>query len=161
MGVRTIRLLGDAVLRQEARPVVDYGSALHRLLDDMAATMHKAEGIGLAANQIGILKRVVVADVGHGLIELINPAIISSSGDYTATERCLSVPGKRVWVNRYKQVTVRAQDRSGSLLHVEATDLLARCLQHEIDHLNGVLMIDRQVAPPMAVREGDDHHEHA
>ena len=113
------------------------------LLRDMADTMYKAEGVGLAAPQVGILRRVVVIDVGQGLIELVNPRIISTEGEQAGSEGCLSLPGRQGYVVRPKKVTVEAQDRNGKLFRITGEDLLARALCHEIDHLDGVLYIDK------------------
>lgn len=142
MSIRIIRVGNDPVLRQVAKPVQNINRAIEKLLDDMVETMHAAEGIGLAANQIGILKRLIVMDVGQGLVELINPEIISRSGSDKDTEGCLSLPGIRGKVDRSTHITVHALNRQGDLVVYEMHDLLARCAQHEIDHLNGVLFTD-------------------
>lgn len=143
MAIRTIVKHPDAVLREKAVTVTKFTPNLHKLLDDMADTMYDAEGVGLAAPQVGISKRVIVMDCGDGLIEMVNPEIIEHEGeqiDYP--EGCLSIPGLRGEVRRHKWVKLRAQDRDGNTFEMEAEDLLARCAQHEIDHLNGVLFID-------------------
>ena len=144
MAIRKIMVLGeDDVLRMHARRVDKFDKRLRTLLDDMADTMYKADGVGLAAPQVGILKRVVVIDVGDGLIELVNPEIISAEGKAEGPEGCLSVPGRRGMVERPERVTVAAQNRDGKPIQIEATELLAVCLCHEIDHLDGVLYVDK------------------
>ena len=140
---RKIIKIGDEVLRKNCKPMQKFDLRLWLLLRDMADTMYKAEGVGLAAPQVGILRRVVVVDVGDGLIELVNPEIISEEGEQAGSEGCLSVPGKRGYVRRPKKVTVRAQDRKGKFFELTGEDLLARCLCHEIDHLDGVLYTDK------------------
>ena len=143
--VRTILKLGDETLRKESKPMQKFDLRLWLLLRDMADTMRKAEGVGLAAPQVGILRRVVVIDVGdeHGLIELVNPEIIAAEGEQAGSEGCLSVPGRRGWVVRPNKVTVRAQDRKGKFFEITGEELLARALCHEIDHLNGVMYVDK------------------
>ena len=144
MAIRKIMVLGeDDVLRKRARRVDKFDKRLRTLLDDMADTMYKADGVGLAAPQVGILKRVVTIDVGDGLIELVNPEIISAEGKAEGPEGCLSVPGRRGMVERPERVTVAAQNRDGKPIQIEATELLAVCLCHEIDHLDGVLYVDK------------------
>ncbi len=117
---------------------------IHKLLDDMADTMYDAEGVGLAAPQIGILKRVIVMDVGdeHGLIELINPEIIEKDGEQFGPEGCLSIPGLRGDVRRAERVKVKGLNRNGEEIVIEGRELLARCIQHEVDHLDGILYTD-------------------
>ncbi|UJF35273.1 peptide deformylase [Paenibacillus hexagrammi] len=145
MAIKIIVKDPDPVLREKAVTVTKFNSNLHKLLDDMADTMYDAEGVGLAAPQIGILKRVVVMDCGDehgGLIEMVNPEVIASSGEQTGPEGCLSIPGLRGDVSRPMKVKAKAQDRNGNEIFVEGTELLARCIMHEIDHLNGVLFTD-------------------
>lgn len=145
MAIRLIVKDPDPVLREKALTVTKFNANLHKLLDDMAETMYDAPGVGLAAPQVGILKRVIVMDCGEehgGLIELVNPEIIASSGEQIGPEGCLSIPGLQGDVKRPMNVTVRAQDRHGHEIVVEGTELLARCIMHEIDHLNGVLFTD-------------------
>ncbi len=143
MAIRNIVTLGDDVLRKVCRTQMQFDEKLWTVLDDMKETMYKAEGVGLAAPQIGILRRYCVIDVGDGLIELINPVITEMSGKQTDNEGCLSLPGRSAEVTRPKKVTVRAQDRFGNNITVTGEDLKARALCHEIDHLDGVLYIDR------------------
>ncbi len=143
MAIRNIVTLGDDVLRKVCRTQMQFDEKLWTVLDDMKETMYKAEGVGLAAPQIGILRRYCVIDVGDGLVELINPVITEMSGKQTDSEGCLSLPGRSAEVTRPKKVTVRAQDRFGNNFTITGEDLKARALCHEIDHLDGVLYIDR------------------
>ncbi len=145
MALRNIRKLGDDILRKKCRPVEEIDDRILTLLDDMADTMYDANGVGLAAPQIGILKRIAVIDVGDGLIELINPEIISVSGSEIADEGCLSVPGKYGKVDRPTRVTVHATDRDGIEYEITGEDLLARALCHEIDHLDGTVFVDKVI----------------
>lgn len=150
MAIRQIRTNGDAVLRKPCRPVEVVDDHIRQLLDDMADTMaHAPNAGGLAANQVGVLKRLVVIDLGDGLIKLVNPEIIRASGQQVTPEGCLSFPG--VWgkVKRPARVTVRALDEWGKPFVVRGSGLLAKCLCHEIDHLDGVVFIDK------IIREGD------
>jgi peptide deformylase len=143
MAIRNIVKHPDPILREKSVKVTKFNANLHKLLDDMAETMYDADGVGLAAPQVGVLKRVIVMDCGDGLVEMVNPEIIDFRGeqmDYP--EGCLSIPGLRGDVRRHKWVKLKAQDRYGNPFEMEAEDLLARCAQHEIDHLNGVLFID-------------------
>lgn len=142
MAIRIIRKGEDPVLRQRAKEVTKFTPAIHKLLDDMAQTMEFAEGVGLAANQIGILKRLIVMDVGQGVIELVNPEIVEKNGSQYGSEGCLSLPGLTGKVDRASFVRVRAQDRNGEWFELEGTELLARCIQHEVDHLDGILFTD-------------------
>lgn len=134
--------IGDPILREQAIEVRRFNENLHQLLDGMRETLYKADGVGLAAPQVGVSKQVVIVDIGEGLIELINPKIIASEGLVEDVEGCLSVPGKSGMVKRAKKVTVTAQDRNGKEFTIEGEDLLARAFQHEIDHLKGVLYVD-------------------
>jgi peptide deformylase len=143
MAIRNIVTLGDDVLRKVCRTQLTFDERLWTVLDDMKETMIKAEGVGLAAPQIGMLRRYCIVDVGDGLIELINPVITEMSGSQTDAEGCLSLPGKSAEVTRPYKVTVRAQDRFGNNFTVTGEGLKARAFCHEIDHLDGVLYIDR------------------
>lgn len=143
MATRIIRKYGDEILRKKAKQVKVFNDNLSMLLDDMAETMKRAEGVGLAGPQVGILRKVVVIDVGEGLIELINPQIIATEGEQTGAEGCLSVPGILGEVTRPQKVKVRAQDRNGKFFEMEGEDLLARAFCHEIDHLEGILFVDK------------------
>ena len=143
MAIRNIVKIGDDVLRKKCRDVINFDGRLHYLLDDMKDTMREVQGVGLAAPQVGILKRVVVIDIGDGLLELINPEIIETSGEQLDDEGCLSVVGEAGAVRRPYRVKVRAFDRNGNLFEIEGEELLARAFCHEIDHLEGVLFVDK------------------
>lgn len=135
--------IGDDILRKRCRPVEEITPKTLRLLDDMAETMRAAQGVGLAAPQVGILRRIVVIEVEEGeLIELINPKIIAYAGEQDGTEGCLSVPNKWGMVKRPMHVTVRAINRRGEEFEVTGSELLARALCHELDHLDGKLYVD-------------------
>ena len=144
MAVREILKFGNETLRKISHPVQKFDLRLRLLLRDMADTMYEAEGVGLAAPQVGILRRVIVIDVqdDHGLIELINPVILSTEGEQAGPEGCLSKPGRQGYVVRPQKVTVRAQDRHGKFFEITGEGLLARAFCHEIDHLDGKLYID-------------------
>ncbi|WP_178022860.1 peptide deformylase [uncultured Paenibacillus sp.] len=144
MAIRIIVKEPDEVLHQVAKEVKKITPNIQKLLTDMADTMYDAEGVGLAAPQIGILKRVIVVDVGdeNGLIELVNPEIVSTEGEQFGPEGCLSIPGYRGDVRRAMTVTVKGLDRNGKEVTFTGSELLARAFQHEIDHLNGVLYTD-------------------
>ena len=143
MAIRTIRISTDEVLRKKCKPVKEITPNVITLLDDMADTMYEANGVGLAAPQVGILKRICIIDVGEGLIELINPEILETSGSQIDDEGCLSLPGKYAPVDRPNYVKVKATNRNGEEYIVEGEELLARALCHEIDHLDGILYIDK------------------
>ena len=139
-----IRKVGDEVLRKGCRPVEEITPRILTLLDDMTETMRAADGCGLAAPQVGILRRIVVIEVEEGkVIELINPKIIATAGEQEGPEGCLSVPGRQGIVKRPKHVTVRATNRHGEVFEMSGSDLLARAFCHELDHLDGKLYIDR------------------
>ena len=150
MAIRNVLTSEDPGLYKNCRPVTDFGNRLHTLLDDMADTLAKQNGVGLAAPQVGILRRAVIVletnvseEEDEYIIELINPEILESSGEQFGTEGCLSVPGRYGLVSRPMYVKVRAQDRNGEWFEVEGTGLTARCFCHEIDHLNGVVFTSR------------------
>lgn len=143
MAIRIIRKDEDPILRKQSRVVDSFDEKLHILLDDMAETMYDADGVGLAAPQIGILKRIIVIDVGDELIEVINPEIIDSKGEQKGVEGCLSLPNESGKVTRPQWVKVKGLNRYGKEIIIEGTDLLAVAFCHEIDHLNGILFIDR------------------
>jgi peptide deformylase len=155
-----IRTFGDPVLKTRAAPVENFDESLERLTEDMLATMREHDGVGLAANQVGRLKRVLVASVEEDDYVVVNPVLTDRSD---ATERCqegcLSIPGIQVEVERPTAVTVTGLDASGEPLRIEATDLLARVLQHEVDHLDGVLILDRtdRASRKAAMREWREH----
>ena len=136
----------NEALRKKSREVEVIDDRILTLLDDMAETMYDANGVGLAAPQVGVLKKVVVIDVGDGLIELINPVITYKKGEQIDAEGCLSVPGRSATVSRPEKVMVRALNRKGEEINIEGTGLLARALCHEIDHLSGTLYIDNAIA---------------
>lgn len=142
MAIRNIVKEGDDVLRKASRPVESFDEKLATLLDDMAQTMHNADGVGLAAPQVGILRRAVVIDIGEGVIELVNPVIVSAEGEQEGQEGCLSCPGEWGIVKRPNKVTVEAQDRHGKKIRVSGEELLARAMCHELDHLDGIIFKD-------------------
>ncbi|MGL4790257.1 MAG: peptide deformylase [Anaerotignaceae bacterium] len=143
MAKRNIRLSTEEILRKRCKEVKEITPSVLTLLEDMAETMYDAQGVGLAAPQVGILKRVVIIDIGEGLVELINPVIIEEKGSIVEDEGCLSIPGESAPVPRPEYVKVQAYNRSGQEIIVEGTDLMARALCHEIDHLEGILYIDK------------------
>ena len=145
MAIREIREKGDEILYKKCKAVVKFDEKLHILLDDMYETMQSRDGVGLAAPQVGILKRAVVIDVGDGKIELINPEIVEESGEQTGSEGCLSVPGVFGEVTRPNVVTVKAQDRDGKWFKITGKELFARAFCHEIEHLDGKLFLDRVI----------------
>ncbi len=142
MALRNIVTKEDSILRKKCREVEKFDDKLHTLLDDMAQTMYKADGVGLAGPQVGILRRVFVVDVGEGLYEMINPKIIAKKGKQTGNEGCLSCPHTFGDVTRPNYVKVEYFDRNGQKQTVEATELFARAICHENDHLDGTLFID-------------------
>ena len=139
MALRNIVKEGDDILNKKCRPVQKFDKKLAILLEDMAETMRNANGVGLAAPQVGILRRVVVIDIGEGLIELVNPKIIAFSGEQEGSEGCLSFPGQWGIVKRPNYVKVKAQDRNGEEFTIEGKELLARAFCHELDHLDGIV----------------------
>ena len=143
MAKRKIVKIGDPVLRAKCRPVEKFDARLHALIDDMIETMRDADGVGLAAPQVGILRRVVVIECTEGeVLELVNPKIVAFSGTQEEREGCLSIPGQAGITRRPMHVTVRAQDRNGDPVEFTGSDLLARAFCHELDHLDGKLYID-------------------
>lgn len=143
MAILEIRKAGDPVLKQKAAPVEKITKKTKELIESMAETMYKADGVGLAAPQVGISQQIIVIDVGEGLIGLINPTIVERDGLESASEGCLSIPGVFGDVERASHVIVEAQDRNGKSVRIAANGLLSRALQHEIDHLEGILFIER------------------
>ena len=139
MGLRKILTDKDPALHKVCRPVQSFDKKLHKLLDDMAETMQDANGVGLAAPQVGILRRVVVVDLGDEILELINPTLVETDGEQVGAEGCLSVPGKYGLVKRPYFAKVRAQDRYGEWFEVEGEELIGRCFCHELDHLDGIV----------------------
>lgn len=142
MATREIRLSTDEILRKICKPVKEITGSTLMLLDDMIETMHEANGVGLAAPQVGILKRIVVIDIGEGLVELINPVIVEKRGSVIDHEGCLSIPGKSALVERPEYVKVTGLNRKGETIFVEGEELMAVALCHELDHLDGILYID-------------------
>lgn len=138
-----IKKAGDPVLREKCQPIDTFDRKLRLLLNNMADTMYKADGVGLAAPQIGLSIAVVVIDVGEGIIEMINPKIIEREGTIEDTEGCLSVPGVYGTVERSARVVAEFQNRYGKKRTIEGTELLARAIQHELDHLEGILFTDK------------------
>lgn len=148
MAEKTILPFGDPILRKKAREIAEFGPRTGKLMDDLRDTLYAAEGrAGLAAPQIGILRRAVVMDCGEGLIELINPEILETSGEQIGPEACLSYPGFSGNVKRAQYVRIRSRDRDGGTFELEGEGYLARCIQHELDHLDGVLFVDRMEEP--------------
>jgi peptide deformylase len=143
MAVLEIKKAGDSILKKHCAPVTKINRQIKQLLDDMSQTMYEAEGVGLAAPQVGVLLQVIVIDTGEGLIELINPVILATEGCETGTEGCLSIPGVYGEVERFSKVTVEGLNRNGKIIRITGTGLLGRALQHEFDHLEGVLFIER------------------
>ncbi|MBO5259583.1 MAG: peptide deformylase [Agathobacter sp.] len=147
MALRQIRIQGDPVLEKSCRAITEMTPKLQTLIDDMFETMYEANGVGLAAPQVGILKRVVVIDVGDGPICMINPEIIESSGEQTGDEGCLSLPGKAGQVTRPNYVKARFLDEDMEEYEIEGTELLARCICHELEHLDGHMYTEKVVGP--------------
>ena len=150
MGIRNILTDEEPALHKVCRPVVAFDKKLHKLLDDMGETMREANGVGLAAPQVGILRRVVTVDLGDEILELVNPELVETDGEQTGPEGCLSVPGKYGLVTRPNYAKVKAQNRYGEWFEVEAEELIARCFCHELDHLDGIVyteVMDRFLSP--------------
>ena len=139
MGLRKILTTDEPALHKVCRPVDKFDWRLHKLLDDMAETLEEANGVGLAAPQVGILRRVVIVDTGEEILELVNPVMIETDGEQIGAEGCLSVPGKYGLVKRPYYAKVRAQDRFGEWYEVEGEELIGRCFCHELDHLDGIV----------------------
>lgn len=147
MAIRTIREEGDEILKKKSREVDEVDDRIRELLEDMVETMHKYNGVGLAAVQVGILKRVIVIDLydEKGPIKLVNPVIIKEKGEQEVEEGCLSFPNKYAKMIRPKEVTVEALDEHGKKIKIHGKDLLAQALCHEIDHLNGITFVDKMI----------------
>ena len=139
MGMRKILTDKEPSLHKVCKPVTKFDWRLHKLLDDMAETLEEANGVGLAAPQVGILRRVVIVDTGDGILELVNPTLVETSGEQTGPEGCLSVPGRYGLVTRPNFAKVSAQDRDGNWFEAEGEELIARCFCHELDHLDGIV----------------------
>ena len=159
MALRQIRIYGDPVLEKPCREVKEMTPRLRELIGDMLETMYDSQGVGLAAPQVGVLKRVVVMDVGEGLIEMINPEIVKTEGSDIRPEGCLSVPGRRGTVERPEKVWVKFQDRKGRECALEADGLLAVCCCHETDHLDGIVYIDKMIEDVTDQYEDDPEDE--
>ena len=139
MALRKILTDKEPVLHKVCKPVTEFDKKLHTLLDDMRETLIQSGGVGLAAPQVGILRRVVLVDNGSTILELINPELVETDGDQEGAEGCLSVPGKYGWVKRPYYAKVKAQDRNGNWFEADGEELTARCFCHELDHLDGIL----------------------
>ncbi len=139
MGLRKILTVAEPALHKTCRPVENFDNKLHSLLDDMQETLLDSGGVGLAAPQIGILRRVVLVDTGDEVLELVNPELVETAGEQEGAEGCLSVPGKYGLVKRPYYAKVRAQDRNGNWYEAEGEELIARCFCHELDHLDGII----------------------
>lgn len=159
MALRTIRVEGDPVLNKVCRPVKEMTERISTLIDDMLDTMYDANGVGLAAPQVGILRRIVVIDVGEGPIVMINPEIIEQDGEQTGQEGCLSIPDKAGIVTRPNHVIAKAFDRDMKEYTIEGTELLARAICHELDHLDGHLYDELAEGPLMDVTYDEDEEE--
>ena len=159
MAIRNIREYGDEVLKKTCKEVKEMTPRTKELIEDMLETMYDAQGVGLAAPQVGVLKRIVVIDVGEGPIVLINPEIIKTEGSQTGDEGCLSVPGKAGTVTRPNEVTVRFMGEDGEWYELEGTELLARAICHECDHLDGKLYVDLVEGDLHDVTYTDDEEE--
>ena len=157
MALRNIRILGDEILKKQAKEVTEMTPKIEELIDDMFETMYDANGCGLAAPQVGIRKRIVVIDCGDQPLVLINPEILETSGEQTGQEGCLSVPGKVGIVTRPNYAKVKALGENMDEIIVEGTELLARCLCHEIDHLNGIMYVDKAEGPLMDTEEAEEN----
>ena len=154
MALRKVVKVGEEVLRKKSKPVKDFDEDLWQLLDDMKNTMYENDGMGLAAPQVGVLRRVIVIDVNNDFMELINPEIIATKGEDIEEEGCLSVGNFRGRVKRPYQITVKACDRYGYPLTVTGEKWLARCICHEVDHLDGILFIDKCLDKDKYIKNG-------
>lgn len=159
MALRNVRVMGDDVLRKKCKEVKEVNERTRVLIDDMFDTMYEENGVGLAAPQVGILKRIVVIDIGEEPLVLINPVILETSGEQTGDEGCLSVPGKAGVVTRPNYVKVRAFDEEMNEFELEGTELLARAICHECDHLDGVLYVDKVEGELKNVQNDEDEFE--
>ena len=142
MGIRKILTDKDPALHKTCKPVTDFNERLWKLLDDMKETLKESGGVGLAAPQVGILRRVVVVDTGEEIVELVNPSLLETSGEQYGPEGCLSLPGKYGLVKRPNVASVRSQDRNGNWFALEGEELTARCFCHELDHLDGIMFTE-------------------
>ncbi|MBE6954592.1 MAG: peptide deformylase [Ruminococcaceae bacterium] len=158
MALRTILTEGEDTLYRKSREVVKFDDRLHELLDDMAETMNQANGVGLAAPQVGILRRVVVVHTGEEVLEIINPEILETSGEQDGLEGCLSIPGRYGLVKRPMKVKIRAQDRNGEWYEAEGEGLIARAFCHEIEHLDGILY-NKRAYKMLTQQELEEYYE--
>lgn len=158
MAIRTIREQGDEILKKKAKIVEVFDKKLWQLIDDMIDTMHHYNGVGLAAEQVGILKQVIVIDLydDNGPLELINPKIIKEKGKQEVDEGCLSFPNQFAKVIRPKEIEVEAQDRFGKKIKIKAKDLLAQAISHEVDHLNGILFVEKMIPGTLQYIKGEE-----
>ena len=154
MATRKVVLVGDEILRKKSKPVKDFDEDLWQLLDDMKSTMYANDGMGLAAPQVGVLRRAIVIDVNNMFVELINPEIISQEGKDIEKEACLSVRSFSGRVERPYKITVKAQDRFGYPFTLTGEKWLARCVCHEVDHLNGILFVDKCLDKQQYLKQG-------
>lgn len=161
MALRNIRYYNeeDTILRKKSKIVKIIDEKTRILLDDMADTMYQANGVGLAAPQIGVLKRLAVIDIGEGLVKLVNPVIIEQSGEQQDMEGCLSVPDISGEVIRPQKVRIKAQNENGDYFEMEGTGLLARAFCHELDHLDGILFVDKTVPDTIIMNRIDEYRE--
>jgi peptide deformylase len=156
MALRTIRQSGDLLLRKISKPVKKFDSKIHDLLDDMIETLKSVNGIGIAAPQVGVLKRAIIISINDILYEIINPEILESRGVQTSKEGCLSIAGKNGYVKRPEYIKIKAADRNGDEYTIEGEALLATALSHEIDHLDGILYTDKATEVWDTTEETDD-----
>jgi peptide deformylase len=159
MAIRPILTADQPILRERTKRVSRFDPSLHRLLDDMLETMRDAPGVGLAANQVGVPLQVAIIEIEDRVTELVNPQIVRTGGEQLDWEGCLSIPGYVAETGRFATVTVKARDRRGKEFRVKGEELLARALQHEIDHLNGLLYIDHLESLEELVRVSEAHDE--
>ena len=159
MALRTIRIMGDDKLEKVCKPVKEMTPRTKELIDDMLDTMYDSEGVGLAAPQVGILKRIVVIDVGEGPIVMINPEILETSGEQTGQEGCLSLPGQAGIVTRPNYVKARALDENMEEFEIEAEELLARAICHECDHLEGIMYVRHVEGDLIDLSEEEEYEE--
>lgn len=159
MAIRTIRIQGDPVLEKKCREITEVTPKIQELIEDMIETMYEANGVGLAAPQVGILKRLVVIDIGEGPVVMINPEIIETSGEQTGSEGCLSLPGKSGVVTRPNYVKARAFDENMEEYIIEGEELMARAICHELDHLDGHMYTEKVEGPLQDVTYDDEDEE--
>ena len=161
MALRKLAYIEDDILRKKSRKVESFDQRLHVLLDDMAETMYKNNGCGLAAPQVSVLRRAIVMDVGEGLIEVVNPEIVSREGEVDGVEGCLSVPGVYGYVTRPTWAKIRAQDRDGNWFEREGEGVVAQCFCHETEHLDGHLFTEKveEYVDPEDLQRGDEEED--